>query len=76
MKMICKQENERVMFNSITWGQYFSTLALLLVCYYTVIGFRYYRWKILAVIGIKKVEDSTVGSSYPSVQIPIAIEYK
>lgn len=63
MKMICKQENERVMLNSISWGQYFSTLALLLVCYYIVIGYRYYRWKILAVIGIRKVENSAVGST-------------
>jgi len=51
------------MFNSITWGQYFSTIALLLVCYYAVIGYRYYGWEILGIIGIKKVEDSTVGSS-------------
>jgi len=51
------------MFNSITWGQYFSTLALLLVCYYAVIGYRYYCWEILGIIGIKKVEDSLIGSS-------------
>jgi len=63
VKIICEQENERIMFNSITWGQYFSTLALLLVCYYAVIGYRYYRWEILGIIGIKKVEDSAVGSS-------------
>lgn len=51
------------MFNSITWGQYFSTLALLLVCYYAFVGYRYYRWEILGIIGIRKVEDSAVGSS-------------
>lgn len=48
------------MFNSITWGQYFTTVALLLIFYYAVIGFGYYRWEILSLIGIKKVEDSTV----------------
>ena len=51
------------MFNSITWGQYFSTLALLLVCYYAFIGYRYYRWEILGMIGIKKFEDGGVGST-------------
>lgn len=48
------------MFNSITWGQYFTTLTLLLVCYYAFIGLRFYRWEILSIIGIKKVEDNTL----------------
>ena len=51
------------MFNSIKWGQYFSTLALLLVCYFAFIGYQYYRWEILGIIGISKLEDSAVGSS-------------
>lgn len=63
MNLICEQENENVMFNSITWGQYFTTVALLLICYYAFIVFRYYRWEILSLIGIKKVEDNTVAIS-------------
>jgi len=51
------------MFSSITWGQYFTTVTLLLVCYYAVIGLRFYRWEILSVIGIKKVEDNSVAIS-------------
>lgn len=51
------------MFNSITWGQYFTTVTLLLICYYVLIGFRYYCWEILSVIGIKKVEDNTITKS-------------
>ena len=51
------------MFNSINWGQYFSTLTLLLICYYAFIGYRYYRWEILGILGIRKVEDSADGSS-------------
>lgn len=46
------------MFSSITWGQYFTVISSLLICYYTLIGFRYYRWEILSLIGIKKVNDS------------------
>lgn len=61
--MICEQEKLRAMFNSITWGQYFTTVTLLLVCYYAYIGFRYYRWEILSVIGIKKVEENTIAIS-------------
>mgnify|MGYP001147436866 CR=1 FL=1 len=48
------------MFNSISWEQYFTALIILLVCYYAFIGFRYYRWEVLGIIGIKKVEDSTI----------------
>lgn len=58
MKVICEQEKLRTMFNSITWGQYFSTVALLLVCYYAYTGYRYYRWEILSMMGIKKFDES------------------
>lgn len=48
------------MFNSITWGQYFSAVVLLLVLYYAFIGFKYFRWEILSLIGIKKVDNDTI----------------
>ncbi len=51
------------MFNSITWGQYFTAITLLLVWYYAFIGIRFYRWEILSVIGIKKVEDNAIAIS-------------
>lgn len=51
------------MFNSITWAQYFSTIALLLVCFYVFIGFRYYKWEILSVIGIKKIEETRLSTT-------------
>lgn len=51
------------MFNSITWAQYFTALFLLLVCYYTVIGLRFYHWEILSLIGIKKIEGNSISSS-------------
>ncbi len=47
------------MFNSITWAQYFTTVGLILCFYYLGIAYRYYRWEILSLIGIKKVADST-----------------
>ncbi len=51
------------MFNSITWGQYFTTLTLLLVCYYSFIGLKFYRWEILNLVGIKKIEESAMSIS-------------
>ena len=48
------------MFSSITWGQYFSAVALLLVLYYAFVGFKYFRWEILSLIGIKKVDNDTI----------------
>lgn len=56
----CEQEKLRVMFNSITWGQYLTTVALLSVCYYFFVGLRFYRWEILSIIGIKKVENEAI----------------
>lgn len=44
------------MFNSITWGQYLFVICTALIIYYIVIGFRYFKWEILNVIGIKRVE--------------------
>jgi len=50
------------MFNSITWGQYFSTIITLLIIYYAVIGFKFYKWEILAAIGIRKVDNATLNT--------------
>ncbi len=51
------------MFNSITWGQYFTTITLFLVCYYAFVGLKFYRWEVLGLIGIKKVNDDAIASS-------------
>ncbi|MEO6731304.1 MAG: hypothetical protein ABIN01_08800 [Ferruginibacter sp.] len=51
------------MFNSITWGQYFSTILLLLIIYYTLIGFRFYKWEILSIVGIRKVDDDSLNTT-------------
>ena len=48
------------MFNSIIWGQYLSAIIILLLNYYAVIGFKFYRWEILNVFGIRKVENETM----------------
>lgn len=59
-KLICEQENESVMFNSISWSQYIISIVLLLVLYYLFVGFKYFRWEIFSLIGIKKVETDTI----------------
>lgn len=50
------------MFNSITWEQYFSTIIILLLIYYTVLVFKFYKWEILAAIGIRKVDHAALGT--------------
>jgi hypothetical protein len=50
------------MFNSITWGQYLSAIIFLLIIYYAVIVSKFYRWEILNVFGIRKVEDGTMST--------------
>jgi hypothetical protein len=52
----------RVMFNSITWGQYFSAIIILLIIYYTVIVFKFYKWEILAAVGIRKVDKASLNT--------------
>ena len=39
------------MLNSITWGQYITAIVLTLIFYYVVIGYKYFKWEILALIG-------------------------
>ena len=51
------------MFNSITWEQYFSAIILLLVVYYIAVGFRFYKWEILSVIGIRKADDVSLNTT-------------
>jgi hypothetical protein len=60
VNLICEQENKSVMFNSITWGQYLSAIALLLALYYAFVGFKYFLWEILSLIGIKKEESDRI----------------
>jgi len=48
------------MFNSITWAQYFYTIISLLIIYYAVIGFKFYKWEILAAIGIRKADNTVL----------------
>lgn len=47
------------MLSSISWSQYIAVLTVLLIGYYLYVGYRYYRWELLAIVGIKKVEPST-----------------
>lgn len=50
------------MLSSITWGQYFSSIAFLLLFYYGYVAYKYYKWQILGMMGIKKVDGSSVVS--------------
>lgn len=45
------------MLQSISWSQYFSTLLLSLIVYYAYVAYKYFRWEILSLIGIKKIEE-------------------
>jgi hypothetical protein len=51
------------MFNSITWGQYFFAILLLLIIYYIVIGLSFYKWEILGIIGIRKVDNDSLNKT-------------
>lgn len=51
------------MFNSITWGQYFTVVTLLLICYYAFVGFKFFRWEVLGLMGIKKVDGDSIAIS-------------
>jgi hypothetical protein len=44
------------MLSSISWGQYLSAVLISLICYYAYVGYKYFHWELLSLIGIKKVE--------------------
>lgn len=44
------------MLQTISWSQYLSFILLLLSCYYAWVGYKYYRWELLGLIGIRKIE--------------------
>lgn len=48
------------MLNSISWVQYITAITILLFSYYLYVGFTYFRWEILSLAGINKVEDNKI----------------
>lgn len=50
------------MFQSISWQQYFLIIITLLIFYYLIIGIRYFKWEILSVLGMKKIETSSLNN--------------
>ena len=48
------------MLQSISWSQYLSALLLSAIVYYTYVAYKYFRWEILSLIGIKKVDDKGI----------------
>lgn len=45
------------MLSSISWSQYITALIILLLLYYFFIGFKYFQWEILSLIGIKRIDE-------------------
>lgn len=50
------------MFNFISWEQYFTFVGVLLVIYYAAACFKYFKWELLAAVGIQKEDNN--GSDY------------
>jgi len=50
------------MFNSISWSQYFNAIITLLIIYYIVISFKFYKWAILSAFGIEKVDNDSLNT--------------
>ena len=50
------------MFQSISWQQYLITIIILLVLYYLIVGIRYFKWELLNVMGIKKIETASLNT--------------
>jgi hypothetical protein len=46
------------MLSSISWNQYISGTLFLLAFYYAFVGYKYFRWEVLSLIGIRKVEKN------------------
>ena len=48
------------MLSTISWSQYITIISFALLIDYSFIGFKYYRWEILGLIGIRKVENEKI----------------
>lgn len=46
------------MFTSITWGEYLFFILLILFIYYSSIAVIYYKWELLALVGIRRIESA------------------
>lgn len=55
------------MLQSISWSQYISTLLLSIIVYYAYVAYKYFRWEILSLIGIKKIDEK--GTPIPVAEI-------
>lgn len=55
------------MLQSISWSQYISTLLLSIILYYAYVAYKYFRWEILSLIGIKKIDEK--GTPIPVAEI-------
>ncbi|MBS1512801.1 MAG: hypothetical protein JST86_18305 [Bacteroidetes bacterium] len=53
------------MLQSISWSQYITGMVLVLICYYGYVALKYFRWELLSLIGIKRIEEK-------GTQIPLA----
>jgi hypothetical protein len=59
------------MLQSISWSDYFSTLAFLLLVYYLFVFYTYFKWDILKKIGITKVDNTNLDASqFKQVSVP------
>ena len=50
------------MLQSISWSQYITALLFALICYYGYIAFKYFRWEILSIVGIKRIDNKSEAS--------------
>jgi hypothetical protein len=55
------------MLQSISWSQYITALLFALICYYAYVAYKYFRWEILGLIGIKKIDEK--GTAIPVAEI-------
>lgn len=55
------------MLSSISWSQYITAIITLLIFYYCFVGFKYFRWEILSLVGIKRIDEK--GTAIPVAEI-------
>lgn len=65
--ILSKRSKTLKMLSSISWNQYITAIISLLILYYCFVGFRYFRWEILSLIGIKRIDEK--GSAIPVAEI-------
>jgi hypothetical protein len=62
------------MLQSVSWNEYGVILLVSLLLYYVYVGYKYYLWELLGIVGIKKADDNISKVSVEDYRTKLGVE--